>query len=69
MDNQVTLTRDVTTEECDWLDRDYLKGEKLFRYDGFTYGVIGEDGVAVSEESQVLPFFEIPRDAIQMEDD
>jgi len=41
------LTRNVTKEECDWLDRDYKKGETLFAYNGCTYGCVSHDGNSV----------------------
>lgn len=60
---QYTLERDVTTEECSWLKRDYKKGEVVYRYTGATYGCIGS-GVPVTEQEGVEPFFEIPADAV-----
>lgn len=57
------LTRDVTMKECLWLDRDFRKGEKLERYTGPTYGVIG-DGVACRVPGREI-FFEFPRDALK----
>ncbi len=64
MSKQGVLVRDVTTEECDWLDADLEKGKVVYRYDGYTYGVIGR-GIAVSDVLDQTPFYEIPRDAVK----
>ena len=57
------LIRDVLQSECSWLARDYTKGEELFQYYGATYGCITPDGVAVTEQPDQTPFFEMPLDA------
>jgi len=51
-------------EDYFWLARDYKKGEVLYRYHGYTYGIISDNGVAVSEVFDLLPFFEVPLDAV-----
>ena len=58
------LTRDVLISECTWLKRDFLKGEILHLFDGATYNCISKRGFAFTEELDVLPFFEIPQDAV-----
>jgi hypothetical protein len=58
------LIRDVTQEECSWLDRDYKKGEVVYEYYGYTYGCIGR-GVAFTETSNETPFFELPRNSVK----
>lgn len=58
------LSRDVTTEECHWLTRDFKKGETVYEYYGHTYGCIGPGGIPVSEEPDTNPFFELPSDAL-----
>ena len=63
MESKVTVGRDVTQNECSWLERDYKKGETLYLYFGATYGCIGS-GRAVSEQEGETPFFEFPRDAL-----
>jgi hypothetical protein len=57
------VIRDVTPEECRWLDRVVKAGEIVQRFDCPTYGCIGP-GIAVTE-GPGKPFFEIPRDAIE----
>lgn len=58
------LKRDVTVEECRWLDRTYKAGETVYLYSGATYGVIGPNGTAVTEVVDETPFFELPCDAL-----
>lgn len=58
------LTRDVTKKECPWLDRDFKKGEVVFEYLDYTYGVIGPDGRAFTEVIGETPFFELPNDSV-----
>lgn len=57
------LTRDVTKDECTWLDADLAKGTIVYKYSGITYGCISPRGRAVSVEIGG-PFLEIPRDAL-----
>ena len=59
------LTRDVTLNECNWLDRDYKKGEIVFEYPLYTYGCVSNHGVACSEKDSESPFFELPTDALK----
>lgn len=62
---QLYLTRDVTPEECEWLDETIKSGSTVYRFYGATYGCIGS-GVAVTfNEDGHNPFFEIPRDALE----
>ena len=65
MADQVTLNRTVCTAECDWLDRDLQAGEVFYIYTGPTYGCIGYDGIALTEQEGVTPFFEVPFDAVR----
>jgi hypothetical protein len=59
------LTRDVTPEECDWLKRTYVKGEKVFKYTGCTYGCISPKGTACSTDGEI-PSFELPNNALKV---
>ena len=61
---KIKLTRDVTPDECGWLDRTYKKGEILYEYHGCTYGCISNNGTACTETPNQTPFFEIPNNAI-----
>lgn len=65
MDNKIEgiVNRDVTTNECPWLENDIQKGVKVFKYFGPTYGCIGT-GIAVTFVYHVEPFFELPKDSI-----
>lgn len=58
------LTRDVLISECKWLHRNFLKAEILYLYEGSTYNCIGKRGFAFTEVKDVLPFFEIPQNAV-----
>lgn len=60
----VTMTRDVTTDECPWLDADIPAGTILYKYWGYTYGCVSPAGIALTREQSEPPFFEVPRDAI-----
>ena len=57
------LTRDVTPQECSWLKRTYYKGERVQAFIGFTYGCIGPNGIACSDNGD-NPFYELPKDSI-----
>src|SRR5262249_41000465 len=57
------LSRDVTPEECSWLNDTVRKGEVVHEFIGPTYGCIGS-GIAVSRERGQTPFFELPRAAL-----
>ena len=71
-------TRDVTTNECPWLEKDIRKGTVVFRFYGQDYGVISPNGVACSfsfEDEELdlgegivmtIPpeFFELPKSVV-----
>ena len=65
MKNKVgIINRDITPDECPWLDETVAKGTTVIRFDKYTYGCIA-DGIAVTKD--VLgdyPFFEVPRDSV-----
>lgn len=63
----VTLTRDVTRAECDWLPRRYLAGERLYTYGQATYGVVGPGFVALTALPDEWPFHGFPEDAVKRE--
>jgi hypothetical protein len=58
------LTRKLTTKEYPWLPKDLEKGTVVYRYFGYTYGVIGS-GIAVTLQPDKTPFFEVPADAVE----
>lgn len=61
--NKFILTRDVSPEECSWLDRTYKQGQQVFEFMGATYGCCTDEGIACSLDGNI-PFFELPRDAL-----
>lgn len=65
MATPVIVIRNVTSEECPWLDRDYLLGELLYVCERPTYGCVNEDigFPATHDEGGDYPFFEFPLDA------
>ena len=58
-----TLLRDVTLNECPWLDHDLKKDTVLYTYGGCTYGVISPSGIAASFDGNT-PFFEVPKNSV-----
>lgn len=61
---KIITTREITRKECPWLEANIVKGTILYKYNGYTYGVIG-NGRAVSVEKDVTPFFEIPKNSYE----
>ncbi len=60
-----TLTRDVLrTDDGSYADKDYFKGDIIFKYSGCTYGCVSDDGMAMCEIEGEGPFFQMPRDAL-----
>jgi hypothetical protein len=59
------LTRDVTKNECPWLDRDYKKGDVVYFYNGCTYGCITLTGEPFTKNPDQTPFLELPRVAVE----
>jgi hypothetical protein len=57
------LIRDVPMNECQWLNRDFKKGEIVFEYPLYTTSISSE-GVACSEKDSESPVFELPKDAL-----
>ena len=63
------LSRDLLMEDHPWLKKDLRGGHQVYRFSGYTYGVISPGGVAVSEEPGENPFFEVPHDAVDWDED
>lgn len=61
------LKRDISIQECPWLDdKDYhLKDDIVYEYLDHTYGCISSQGIAVSNERNKRPFFELPIEALE----
>ena len=57
------ITRDITVKECPWLGRDLKAGEKVYENGGLVYGTI--DIPIIGDPGEVWPFFELPDDAIE----
>lgn len=66
-DKRYRLTRDVTPDECRWLDRVVPRGAVVWECKRFAYGVIG-DGASVCWERGRRPAFELPWDALEEAD-
>lgn len=62
---RLTLVRDVTPDECDWLDRTWHAGDVVRRFMGATYGCITYSGVACCVDDDG-PFFELPTSALKV---
>lgn len=62
---KLKIIRDVTIKECCWLENNILKDTIVYIYDGYTYGCITSNGIAVTINYNEHPFFEIPRDALK----
>lgn len=58
------VTRDVTKDECFWLEKTIKQGTLVYKYNGYTYGCISYSGIAVTLKENKLPFIEIPCNAI-----
>lgn len=61
------LVRDIARSECPWLDGNLPKGKVVYGYINHTYGCIGPGGIAVSDEPDKTPFYEIPTSAVSWE--
>ena len=58
-------TRNITTDECEWLRETIKQGTIVYKFYGHTYGCIGS-GIAVTfNEDEDNPFFELPYDALK----
>ena len=60
------ITRTLTSEECWWLSETVNEGEVVYEYLGYTYGAISPAGIPVSRVPDEIPFFEVPRDAVEV---
>lgn len=65
--NACRLTRNVTKKECEWLDRNFKKGEVVYTYHGHVYGCISSDGSPFTLVDGQEPFFELPDDAVKQD--
>lgn len=61
----LVLTRDLTQQECPWLDHDLPAGTRFWTYEGHTYGCVTPKGVAVTAKLAESPFFEVPLNAVR----
>jgi len=64
MAQKLSTLREITQDECPWLDAAIPVGTTVYRYFNTTYGCIGPSGIAVSFEHDRTPFFEVPLSAI-----
>lgn len=56
--------RDITKEECPWLEETIPAGTDVYLYHGDTYGCISPSGRAFTLVPDEIPFFELPEDSI-----
>lgn len=61
---KLKINREVTQDECPWMEEPLEAGTVVFEYLGYTYGCISPNGMAVTFASGETPFFEIPMDAL-----
>ena len=59
------LNRNITVQGCG-VSIHLKKGETVYPYDGYTYSLISSGGVAFSMKEGEAPFFELPRDAVDL---
>ena len=64
MSERYIVTADILSKDCDWLHRDYPKGEIVTRYRGPTYGVISPHGIAILDDDGA--FVELPRAYLEL---
>lgn len=61
-----SVTREISTLECPWLQEPILAGTVVFEYIGETHGAITKSGVAVTLSADLgAPFIELPRNSLQ----
>jgi len=61
-----TLIRQVTQQECHWLERTYEIDNIVFRFYDPTYKCIGQNGWVFCDAIDTSPFFELPNDAVSI---
>jgi hypothetical protein len=59
------VVREVTPLECKWLQWKVNPGRIVYKYNGCQYGTVGLNGVAVTNEPDELPFYELPFDSVR----
>lgn len=64
-DRKLRINRSISLDECPWLENPIDAGTIVYRYGGVTYGCIGA-GLAVTLQEGKTPFFEIPRDSVEV---
>lgn len=62
---QLTLSKNITQKEYQWLKRDFEKGDIVILFTGSTLNCIGENGVICSLDGK-MPIFELPATALQV---
>ena len=62
------VQRDLPRGTENYSDRDLIKGDEVYRFDGHTYGCIGPGGVACSFDQGAGPFFEVAANALQIKE-
>lgn len=63
------INRKLSAKEYVWLKKTLKKGKVVYLYTGQTFGCVSDDGVAITRKPDKTPFFEVPRDAVDWDDD
>lgn len=66
--DRMIVIRDVTKEECWWLQETVPTGTVVYRFWGTTYGVIGNGTPVTYNADGEYPFFELPYDSVVPDD-
>jgi len=61
---KVKLLTPMEAKDYPWLHRDLKEGEEFFVYQGSTYGCISKTGIAVTEDLNKTPYFEVPKEFV-----
>lgn len=59
------VVREVSTSECPWLKWRLNPGRVVYRYFGCDYGACSDKGIAVTDQPDETPFYEIPFDSVR----
>ena len=64
MNPSYRVTRDVTVDECPWLDNTVTEGTTVYEFHNATYGCVNEFAACLDPEGD-YPFFELPYSAVE----
>ena len=58
------MNKTLCVDDYGYLPGCIVKGKVVYKYTGYTYGLISRDGVAVSDQPGETPFYEVPGDSV-----